>query len=453
MNCSGLVDPNRGVIGREIFVNADIYGEELERVFTRAWLFVGHESQIPKPGDFFTSRMGEESVILARDHEGCVHVFLNSCRHRGMKVCRYESGNTDLFTCPYHAWAYGTDGQLRGVPHLRTIYGADFNRSAWALIEVPRMAIHKGTVWATWDADAPDFEVYMGDALEHLDMALDCRDGRPGGSEVVGIHKWIFPANWKFAAENFLGDTYHNPSHRSVDVIGIGPSAQRGVKGRRDNELAAAQHVWVSFPAGHGVHSAVKPEQHAYIESFLDQPEIEEYFRYCYNERNRRLGDRARLMPFVGTLFPNTSYHGTQPRGLCAWHPHSPTETEAWRFFLVDADAPEAVKDFMRRYYMRYSGPAGMTEQDDMENWLYATRASTGTVAKRFEFNYQQSLGAARINPVVNGLRVPGEVVTQISEHMARGFYARWRGYMEGDDWPSLLGLDDPRFATVEAAE
>ena len=69
---------------------------------------------------------------------------------------------------------------------------------------------------------------YLGDAVDHLDQVLDCRDGRPGGSEVIGVHKWVFPSNWKFAAENFLGDTYHNPSHRSVDMIGIGPSARAG---------------------------------------------------------------------------------------------------------------------------------------------------------------------------------------------------------------------------------
>ena len=81
---------SKGQISREIFVNDEIYKKELERIFTRAWLFVGHESQIPNPGDFFVSSMSEESVILCRDREAKVHVFLNSCRHRGMKVCRYE---------------------------------------------------------------------------------------------------------------------------------------------------------------------------------------------------------------------------------------------------------------------------------------------------------------------------------------------------------------------------
>jgi phenylpropionate dioxygenase-like ring-hydroxylating dioxygenase large terminal subunit len=112
----GLVDPAAGQISREIFVNDEIYREELERVFARSWLFVGHESQIPNPGDFFVSAMGEESVILCRDRAGQIHVFLNSCRHRGMKVCRYDEGSTAVFTCPYHGWSYSTDGRLVGVP-------------------------------------------------------------------------------------------------------------------------------------------------------------------------------------------------------------------------------------------------------------------------------------------------------------------------------------------------
>jgi phenylpropionate dioxygenase-like ring-hydroxylating dioxygenase large terminal subunit len=86
----GLVDVERGIISREIFVSDEIYRQELERIFARAWLFVGHESQIPKPGDYLSSSMGEESVILCRDRAGRIRVFLNSCRHRGMKVCRYD---------------------------------------------------------------------------------------------------------------------------------------------------------------------------------------------------------------------------------------------------------------------------------------------------------------------------------------------------------------------------
>lgn len=441
-----FVDTQKGTIERKIFTAEDIFQKELETVYARAWLFVGHESQIPNPGDFFSSRMGKESVILVRDKNSKVHVFLNSCRHRGMKVCRHESGNTSLFTCPYHSWSFSTDGQLRGVPMQKDIYGDCFDKSEWSLVEVAKLEIYKGTVWATWDPEAPDFLEYLGDAKTHLDLALDHRDGRPGGSEVVGVHKWIFPANWKYAAENFLGDTYHNPSHRSVDLIGIGPSAEQGVKGRRDNELEFSKHVWVSFPHGHGVHSAVQPHGQEYVEQFKNDPEIEEYFRSNFEKRKEAKGDDYRLRPFVGTIFPNTSFHGTQPRSLCVWHPHSPTETEGWRFFLVDADAPEKVKSFLRHYYMRYSGPAGMTEQDDMENWLYATQGCSGVISQRYPFNYQQSLGKTYLDPVVNGIEIKGDVSTTVTEHMARGFYLRWNDYINEESWDVLSGKQDDRF-------
>src|SRR5437868_9891649 len=159
----GLVDTNTGQISREIFVNEQIYAEEQERIFARAWLFIGHESQIPNPGDYAAARMGEEAVILCRDRAGEVHVFLNSCRHRGMKVCRYDEGNTAVFTCPYHGWSYGTDGRLVGVPFFREAYHSTLDRAQWGLVEVAQLARYKGTVWATWDPAAPSFFEYLGD--------------------------------------------------------------------------------------------------------------------------------------------------------------------------------------------------------------------------------------------------------------------------------------------------
>src|ERR1700689_1086823 len=97
-----LVDLEKGLINREIYVSEEIYRRELEQVFARAWLFIGHESQVPNPGDFVVSRMGEEEVLLVRDRKNELHVFLNTCRHRGMKVCRYDEGNALVFTCPFH---------------------------------------------------------------------------------------------------------------------------------------------------------------------------------------------------------------------------------------------------------------------------------------------------------------------------------------------------------------
>ena len=87
---SKWMDLSKGLISRDIFVDENIYSLELEQIFSKTWLLIGHESQIPKPGDYFVSRMGEESVIMTRDRQDEIHVFLNSCMHRGMKVCRYD---------------------------------------------------------------------------------------------------------------------------------------------------------------------------------------------------------------------------------------------------------------------------------------------------------------------------------------------------------------------------
>jgi phenylpropionate dioxygenase-like ring-hydroxylating dioxygenase large terminal subunit len=434
-----LVDVKRGLISREIFVNGQIFDDELEHLFSRAWLFVGHTSLIPNADDFFVSRMGTESVILCRDRQHKVHVFLNTCRHRGMKVCRYDQGNTPVFTCSYHAWSYATDGKLVGVPLFEQIYAGTMSKDDAPLIEVAQMVDYKGTIWATWDPDAAPFEAYMGGALTYLDLVLDSRDGREGGSEVLdGVQKWVIPSNWKFSAENFSGDRYHNVSHKSADDTGIGPSARSGLKGRRDQFSRGSQNVLVTFPSGHGTHSILQPEDNAYVETYNDNPEVEAYYRKCFDERKRRLGEKSRLIGFNGTFFPNASYLANQPRMICVWHPVGPTTTEVWRFYLVDRDAPEAVKAFLRHYYMRYSGPAGMTEQDDMENWDHATAASRGPIARRYPYIYQQSLGASKIDDPL-----PGLATTAVSEQNPRGFYHRWVDYVSGRDWATLTGQND----------
>ena len=115
----GLVNINKGVISREIFAAEEVYEDELERIFPRSWLFVGHESQIPENGDYILGRMAEESVILNRDRNGKLHVFLNNCRHRGMRVYRYDKGNTRKFMCPFHAWVFSDQGKLISVPKAK----------------------------------------------------------------------------------------------------------------------------------------------------------------------------------------------------------------------------------------------------------------------------------------------------------------------------------------------
>jgi phenylpropionate dioxygenase-like ring-hydroxylating dioxygenase large terminal subunit len=118
MEIKSLIDPEAGLVNRRIFADREIYELERERLFSRCWLYLGHESEVPNPGDFVTVYMGEEPVILCRDLDGRLRAFLNLCRHRGNRVCRADRGNTKLFTCSYHGWTYSSDGKLAIVPIL-----------------------------------------------------------------------------------------------------------------------------------------------------------------------------------------------------------------------------------------------------------------------------------------------------------------------------------------------
>jgi len=434
---SRLVDLESGVVSREVFVGEDVYRQEQRQVFARAWLFIGHESQVPNPGDFFVSRMGEESVILTRDRQRRLHVFLNTCRHRGMKVCRYDEGNTTTFNCPYHGWSYGLEGELVGIPAFKEGYHEQLDRTKWGLVEVPQLAVYKGSVWATWDAKAPPLLDYLGGMRFFLDLLLDCRDGREGGSEVLGgVQKWQVPCNWKFGAENFVGDAYHAISHRSVDSVGIAPS---GGKGRTDRESSSDRRYSVSFEGlGHGTNATIQPFPEPFTPIFRNLPHLEDYFREAYERRQRRHGELSRILGGAATIFPNTSFQPRQPRSIAVWHPRGPCQAEFWRFYLVDADAPQELKDYLSRYHASALGPGGMTEQDDMENWVYATAASRGEIARRYPYSYEMGMGFEMTADDIPSL--PGATISNVpSEKNQRAYYRRWMEFMDGKSWDELM--------------
>ncbi|RKO20402.1 aromatic ring-hydroxylating dioxygenase subunit alpha [Pseudarthrobacter phenanthrenivorans] len=443
-----LVDLETGQISREVFFNQEIFDLEMQNLFPRAWLFVGHASQIPNPGDYFSSWMGSDPVLLTRDVDGEIYVLLNSCRHRGMRVCRYDEGNTMQFTCPYHAWSYSMDGSLVnvpgdlfGVPHMKAAYSGKLDKQNWGLVRCPKVYNYKGLVFANWDENAEDFLDYVGDFHWWLDNLADAFDGTPGDTEVFhGVLKWRIKSNWKFVSENFLGDTYHGAStHASVEAIGIGPGGRgkRRHGERQDQGGHSTGRMKTSFRNGHGASDNLAYEI-AYPE--FVEPEMNEYFDEAWATRKERLDAEGRRLGGRGpaTMFPNMSFAAGFPRSILVAHPISPTETEVWRWFLTDKKAPEPVREWLRQYYMRYGGPAGMTEQDDMENWDYATQASKGVIAQRYPYNYQQGLGTEQLSELDRAVHSNHAISGEVN---ARAFYRRWSEFVDNLSWDELLEL------------
>ena len=425
MPTNSLVNNEKGLVDRRIFVDKDIYQQELELVFGRCWLFLGHESQIPRPNDFMANYMGEDPVLVTRDGRGRIHSFLNMCRHRGNRICRADFGNTPSFMCTYHGWTFSTDGKLVGVPGYKEAYFEELDRGQWGLVEAGQIDTYKGLIFATWDRQAPSLRDYLGNMAWYLDPVVDRRTN--GAEFIGGIHKWVMNANWKFAADNFGGDGYHFPiTHGAGVSLGILRPKQAG-------PTANVGGYCVSPGNGHGVVGFGTTDSKAYQLGRLPR-EVSEYLEQNLPELEERLGHvRAqRVIAGVSTTFPNMSL---DPPVFTAriWHPRGADKTEVWSYCVVDKDAPASVKQGMARFLTYTFGPSGGFEQDDMNNFIQCTDSGKTTNGKKVMMNLQLGLGH---DSVIEN--IPGRVAPPPSENNQRAFYAWWQELMTHNSWSNI---------------
>ncbi|MEQ8697746.1 MAG: Rieske 2Fe-2S domain-containing protein [Bauldia litoralis] len=203
-------------VHRRVYTDPEIFALERERLFGRAWLYVGHESQVANKGDFFTTELAGQPVIMVRHSDGAVHVLFNRCGHRGAKVVGERSGRTQAFVCSYHAWSFDTDGTLRHVPAHEGPRAGDFDMRdpCFSMRKLPRCESYRGFVFASLAAEGPDLRSYLGGVLARID---DMVNRAPDDELEVagGCHKIVQNSNWKIFLENTHDGLHPMSTHKS----------------------------------------------------------------------------------------------------------------------------------------------------------------------------------------------------------------------------------------------
>ena len=218
-----LVDHKKGLVDRSIFNDQNIYEMELERIFARSWNFMAHDTQIPNPGDFFMTRIGEDRVIVVRDNDGNPQTLINTCRHRGNAICRADEGHATSFMCTYHGWTYDLKGALVGVPGFKEVYHEELDRENWGLIKA-RTETYHGFIFANLDPEAPDLDEYLGEVGR---ISIDQLTARGNLICAPGIQKWVIDCNLEVCRRQRLGFLPHHCHAFLVDSRGPWRPANR----------------------------------------------------------------------------------------------------------------------------------------------------------------------------------------------------------------------------------
>jgi phenylpropionate dioxygenase-like ring-hydroxylating dioxygenase large terminal subunit len=435
-----LVQEDR--VHRLIYTDPAIFSAEMSHVFGAVWVYLGHESQIPRNDDFITTRLGLRPIILLRDAHGKIRALYNRCAHRGTTLCRKDKGSARFFQCPYHGWSYLNTGKLRAVPWADG-YACDFKDAKFNVAQVPRVDSYRGFIFGTLNPDAPALLDYLGPIARPIDQWLD---RHPGGQVAVcEANRLKYRGNWKLAYDN-SADGYHVVfSHRSLLET--------------ENRLAEDHAKGMSFYQGKPDEAPMYLQCMPHGHSFKDKrPNIEQRpgalwaiegahpgMEYYAQALRQRLGDSADAAldlassePVNINVFPNLSILGNHIQVI---EPVSVDDTNVTWFgtAIVDEnDSLGGVAEDVNALRMRTQESfPNFGEVDDLANFEEIQR---GLQAQEDEWVYMH-----------RGLGIPGRLRTDADgvitapatdEAFMREYIKEWKLLMKAS--PNLVVQREP---------
>jgi phenylpropionate dioxygenase-like ring-hydroxylating dioxygenase large terminal subunit len=372
---AALVEPDR--MHRLAYTDEEIFELEMERVFERNWIYIGHESQIPNPGDYYLAQVGRQPMMMTRDHNGEINVLYNRCPHRAAQLCTARKGNAGkLIRCSYHAWMFELNGKLESVPAIKGYAGTpvDLDNPEFHVRKAPRADNYRGFWFASLAPEGPDLESHLGRAKQAFDQLID---RAPAGETVVvgDCFRMVQQSNWKLFMENQIdashpGATHESTGHaaRSVerDIEQSGRTPDMGY-GFLSDFFRIGIDGWTKFG------TTGMPQGHCTLEGYMglrpDDPDTNEYVRLMYEAYGEERAEEILSVNLHHVLiYPCNS---VQPplQQLRTIRPLSPNRTlsEIWQFRLVGAN--EAIYQRSLAYYYLVNSPSTLVNADDLFNW------------------------------------------------------------------------------------
>ena len=405
-----------------VYTDPDIFELEIRQVFSQAWNYVGHESQVPRHGDYFTTNVARQPVVMLRHTDGHVKVVHNRCAHRGAQVVSEASGNAKVLRCPYHGWTYATDGTLLSVPCPQG-YG-DMELPGQGMPAL-RSACYRGFVFATLSSQGPELEEFLCSARQVFDNMVD--RAPDGELEIAGGRfRTVQHNNWKIYLEN-LHDGMH-PMHVHQSSI----AASRAQMKKHEGEQPGVHALPLQIVAANGQSYEQMRELtvscdrygHSFMRGFRnprsEDPVFMEYVRRLEKGHGPERAEEILSANFHNVnLYPNASAHPSFLQ-LRVVFPLSVAETlvETWMFRMKGA--PDELHQRNVVYANTVHSPSSIIKADDLETYRRVQGGLPGSdrwISQHRDFDAQSD-------------DMSGNA---LNEHYVRNQYRAWRAYMTGE--------------------
>ena len=351
-------DSGEFLLHRDVFRDPDIFELEMKYIFERNWVYLAHESQLPQPNDYWHTYIGRTPVIVWRDGDGQVGAYVNSCAHKGARVCHHQSGNARHLVCGYHGWTYDSAGRnILIKDEAAGAYAEPFSRLDHGLPKI-KVGVYGGLIFGSLTDDVPTLDQHLGEARKLLDLVVD--QGPDGVEMIPGMSQYVYNGNWKWQIENCI-DAYHltsaHPSFMNVVLRRkAGESQNTQVKSMDIQGMMSVAGGSYTFPRGHAIVWGENPQA------------AERPLWFARDELNQRVGEvRARWMMYTRnlTIYPNVQFADNASLQCRIIRPLSVDRTEMTIFCVGPKGESREARSVRLRQYEDFFNSSGMATPDD----------------------------------------------------------------------------------------